>query len=67
MNILLTQTFSFSSNCNQKVHETTSFSKETSSEVVSTKYILFPFSQTNSKSLMDLEIVGRHALFFEKI
>ena len=51
-------------NCNQKVHEMTSFSKKPSSEVVSTKSIIF---QDNSKSSMDLEIVGRHAFFFEKI
>lgn len=35
-------------NCNQKVHKITSFSKETSSQVITTKSIIFQFSQTNS-------------------
>ncbi|CAG7906358.1 unnamed protein product [Brassica rapa] len=36
-----------------------------SSEVVITRSILFQFSQTNSKASMALEIIGRHALFFD--
>lgn len=34
---------------------------------LATKSIIFQFLQTNSKSSMALEIVGRHALYFRKV